>query len=46
MMIKKGDKIKTRYGRIEEVSNVFDGQIFTYENLLGWYHISKVWRVA
>lgn len=43
--MKKGDKVRTIYGKIETVCMVRGVQIFTYENLLGWYHPSKVWKI-
>lgn len=44
--MKQGTKIKTRYGKLETVSEVRGCQVFTYENLNGWYHITKVFKVS
>ena len=40
--LQKGDKVKTIYGDVETVAGVEDLRIFTNENLLSWYHPSKV----
>jgi len=44
--MKKGDKVKTVYGKIETVMKVEEKRIYTYENLTGWYHPTKVFPVC
>ena len=44
--MKRGDKVRTVYGKIETVMKVEGCQVWTYENLNGWYHPTKVWKVA
>jgi hypothetical protein len=42
---KKGDKVRTLYGKIETVLMAYGCQVFTYENTSGWYHPSNVWKI-
>ncbi len=44
--ITPGDKVKTRYGKIETVMTATDSEITTYESArrLTWYHPTKVWK--
>lgn len=46
--ISRGDKIKTSYGKVEEVMAVYPSQIVTYESDAAgsWHHPSKVWKVG
>jgi len=45
--MKRGDKVKTRYGKIETVLAVEDHMVITYESFIGnrWYHPTKVFLV-
>ena len=45
--IKKGDFVKTIYGKIEEVMRIEDVRIITYESARAnsWWHPTKVWLV-
>lgn len=45
--VKRGDKVKTIYGKIETVMSANDAQVMTYEGSRRneWYHPSKVWKV-
>ena len=45
--MKKGDKVKTIYGKIETVMKVEDCRVITYESAraLSWWHPTKVWKV-
>lgn len=43
--MKKGDKIRTIYGKTEMVMKVEDKRIFTYQNPTGWYHPTKVFPI-
>jgi len=44
--MKKGEKVRTVYGKIETVMSANESQIITYESAcaLTWYHPTKVWR--
>ncbi len=46
MELKKGDTVKTVYGKIETVMKVEESRITTYESAaqLNWYHPSNVWK--
>lgn len=45
--LKKGDKVKTLHGNIEEVMMVIGCQVITYESATrnSWYHPTKVFKV-
>jgi hypothetical protein len=45
--IKKNDKVKTIFGKIETVMSANGCQVITYESArqLNWYHIDKVWKI-
>ena len=44
--MKRGDKVRTVYGKIETVMSANDSQVITYESAKAgsWYHPTKVWR--
>jgi hypothetical protein len=44
--LKQGDKVRTIYGKIEEVLEVIGCQVITYESVIGndRYHITKVFK--
>ena len=44
---KKGDKVKTVYGNIEEVCRINGNQIFTYESIVGnhSWHPTKIHKI-
>ena len=46
MRLKKGDRVKTVYGKTETVMKVGESVIVTYESYrrLEWYHPTKVWK--
>jgi hypothetical protein len=43
--MKRGDKVVNQHGKVETVRLVTESAIYTYENLLGWYHPTNIWKV-
>ncbi|WP_171062931.1 hypothetical protein [Larkinella sp. C7] len=42
---RKGNKVKTVYGTIEEVSKVIGDRIYTYQSNLSWWHPTKLFKI-
>ena len=42
--MKANDRVRTVYGKIETVRMVTDTAVYTYENLLSWYHPTKIFK--